>query len=98
MFVFHRSMQITTIDFSFSISTLQLFSLFSKKSGKTGRHYPPHQNQVLPKVPNSPTLNSQYHTVMAGGMNFQEGNGPSVRSVQTGNNLRYIKSTSYPKS
>ena len=92
MFVFHRSLQITIIDFFLFVDlnfNVALSCLFSKKSGKTGRHYPPHQNQVLPKVPNSPTLNSQYHTVMAGGMNFQEGNGPFVRSMQTGNNLRY---------
>merc|ERR1719510_2877901 len=55
---------------------------YSKKTGKTGRHYP--NQPILAKVPNSPILNSHHHTVMAGGITFPDNNGPYVRTaVQT---------------
>ena len=55
---------------------------YSKKSGKTGRHYP--NQPILSKIPNSPILNSHHHTVMAGGITFPDNNGPYVRTaVQT---------------
>ena len=41
---------------------------YSKKSGKTGRHFP---HPVPPPIlPNSPTLNSHHHTVITGGGRF----------------------------
>lgn len=49
---------------------------YSKKSGKTGRHFHQHSryheapNAPLPSLPDSPTLNSFHHTVMAGGPVF----------------------------
>ena len=43
---------------------------YSKKSGRTGRHFPSTGAQPVPppRVPNSPVLNSHHHTVMAGGV------------------------------
>ena len=54
---------------------------YSKKSGRTGRHFPSAGLQPVPppRVPNSPVLNSHHHTVMAGGL-FRSNNSASAQS------------------
>ena len=63
---------------------------YSKKSGKTGRHFP--HPVAPPRLPSSPTLNSHHHTVMAGPLGTSGTISPNMlhqASNSAASNLRY---------
>jgi hypothetical protein len=65
---------------------------YNKKSGRSGRQHMSARPVPTPRVPNSPTLNSHHHTVVAGGLELEDQVVPNGPTVIRENNVAVISS------